>query len=124
MNAEAGYKAALDEFKDRYGDPDVIAQAYVKRALNWQTVKQDNTRALDDFAIFLIECQYAVNNVDNARVLEYSENMNLVKKLLFYLQEKWRTIVYELKDRKQTLKFETHSTRALQAAAWLGRWNS
>ena len=107
LNAEAGYKGALDEFKDRYGDPDVTAQAYVKRALNWQTVEQDNTRALDDFAIFLIECQYAVNNVDSARVLEYSENMNLlIKKLLFYLQEKWRTIVYELKDRKQTLKFE------------------
>ena len=34
LNAEAGYKAAFDEFKDRYGDPDVIAQDYVKRALN------------------------------------------------------------------------------------------
>ena len=107
LNAESGYKAALDEFKDRYGDPDVIAQAYVKRALNWQTVKQDNTRALDDFAIFLTECQYAVYNVDSARVLEYSENMKLlIRKLPFYLQEKWRNIVYELKDRKQTVKFE------------------
>ena len=35
LNAEAGYKAALDEFKDHYGDPDMIAQAYVKTALNW-----------------------------------------------------------------------------------------
>ena len=107
FNAEAGYKAALNEFKDRYGDPDVIAQAYVKSALNWQAIKQDNTRALDDFAIFLTECQYAVYNVDSARVLEYSENMKLlIRKLPFYLQEKWRNIVYELKDKKQTVKFE------------------
>ena len=35
LNAEAGYKAALDEFKDHYGDPDIKAQAYVKTALNW-----------------------------------------------------------------------------------------
>ena len=34
LNAKAGYKAALDEFKDRYGDPDVLAQDYMKRALN------------------------------------------------------------------------------------------
>ena len=89
LNAEAGYTAALDEFKDRYGDPDVIPQAYVKKALNWQTVKQDNTRALDDFAIFLTECQYANNNVDSARVLEYSEKMKLlIRKLPFYLEEK------------------------------------
>lgn len=31
LNAESGYKTALEEFKDRYGDSDVIAQAYVKK---------------------------------------------------------------------------------------------
>ena len=30
----------------------------------------------------------------------------LVRKLPFYLQEKWRNCVYELKNRKQTVKFE------------------
>ena len=43
LNAEAGYKAALDEFKDLYGDPDVIAQAYVKIALNRQTYRLNRT---------------------------------------------------------------------------------
>ena len=57
LNAEAGYKAALDEFKDRYGDPDVIAQAYVKRALNWQTVKQDNTRMISPYFLPSVSMQ-------------------------------------------------------------------
>ncbi|XP_061191629.1 uncharacterized protein LOC133199818 [Saccostrea echinata] len=107
LNAEGGYKAALDEFKDRYGDPDIVAQAYVRKALNWSSIKQDNARGLDDYAIFLTECQHAVNNVTSARALEYPENMKLIiKKLPFYLQEKWRNVVYELKDRREVLKFE------------------
>ncbi|XP_062566787.1 uncharacterized protein LOC134229094 [Saccostrea cucullata] len=107
LNAESGYKAAMDEFKDRYGDPDIVAQAYVKKALNWSSIKQDNARGLDDYAIFLTECQHAVNNVASARALEYPENMKLIiKKLPFYLQEKWRNVVYELKDRRKVVKFE------------------
>ncbi|XP_062610669.1 uncharacterized protein LOC134272455 [Saccostrea cucullata] len=75
LNAEGGYKAVMDEFKDRY--------------------------------VFLTECQHAVNNVASARALEYPENMKLiVKKLPFYLQEKWRNVVYELKDRREVVKFE------------------
>jgi hypothetical protein len=39
--------------------------------------------------------------------LEYSENLkSLVKKLPYYLHEKWRNVVYELKDRKQLVRFQ------------------
>lgn len=33
LNSERGYKAALQEFRDRYGDAVVIAQHYVKETL-------------------------------------------------------------------------------------------
>lgn len=106
LDAERGYKAALEELKDRYGDPDIIAQAYVKKALDWPPVKPDSAKTLDQFAIFLRECQYAVENIDTGRVLEYSENLKLlVKKLPFYLHDKWRSCVYELKEKKQAVKF-------------------
>ncbi|CAG2235127.1 unnamed protein product [Mytilus edulis] len=107
LDAKKGYEAALEEFNDRYGDPDVIAHAYVKRALDWSVIKPDNAKALDDFSIFLRECLYAVENVEAARILEYSENLkHLVKKLPYYLHEKWRNIVYDTKGRKETVKFQ------------------
>lgn len=106
LDAERGYKAAPEELKDRYGDPDIIAQAYVKKALDWPPMKPDNAKTLDQFAIFLCECQYAVENIDTGRVLKYSENLKLlVKKLPFYLHDKWRSCVYELKEKKQAVKF-------------------
>lgn len=107
LDSKIGYEAALNEFKDRYGEPDVIAHSFVQKVLNWPLIKPDNPKALDEFSIFLTECLYAVQNVDEVRVLEYSENLKLlVRKLPFYLQEKWRNIVYETKSRHQTVKFQ------------------
>jgi len=107
LDAKIGYQAALDEFKDRYGDPDVIAHSFVKKALDWPLIKQDNSKELDEYAIFLMECLYAVENIEAVKVLEYSENLKyLVKKLPYYLQEKWRNIVYETKAKHEIVKFK------------------
>ncbi|VDI06661.1 Hypothetical predicted protein [Mytilus galloprovincialis] len=74
--------------------------------MNRPFIKADHPKALDDFAIFLQECMYAVNYVDAAKVLEYSENLKLlIQKLPFYMQEKWRNVVYETKSRKNIVTF-------------------
>lgn len=107
LPAEIGYKAVCEEFNERYGEPDLIAQAYVKKVMEWPLIKADNAKALDEFAIFLRECQYAVENVEAAGVLEYSENLKaIIKKLPYYLHEKWRNMVYEIKAKKGFVKFE------------------
>ena len=106
LDSERGYNAALKEFRDRYGDTDVIAQSYIKKALDWPIIKTDDAKALDSFSIYLKECQFAIENVEAARMLEYSENVKLlVKKLPYYLHEKWRNIVYDLKEKRQIVKF-------------------
>ena len=106
LDSERGYNAALKEFRDRYGDTDVIAQSYIKKALDWPIIKTDDAKALDSFSVYLKECQFAIENVEAARLLEYSENLKLlVKKLPYYLHEKWRNIVYDLKEKGQIVKF-------------------
>ncbi|XP_053389065.1 uncharacterized protein LOC128552083 [Mercenaria mercenaria] len=106
LSAEVGFTATMKEFKDRYGDPDVVANEYVKKALEWSVIKADNPKALDQYSIFLKECLYAVENVEAARVLEYSENIKrIIMKLPYYLHERWRTIVYELKEKNRVVKF-------------------
>ena len=41
-------KTAMRELEERYGDKQMIAHTYVKRALNWPVVRGDG-RALDRF---------------------------------------------------------------------------
>jgi hypothetical protein len=35
--------------KDRYGDTDVIASAFIKKALEWPTIRNTDTKLLDEF---------------------------------------------------------------------------
>jgi hypothetical protein len=106
LSSEIGYKAVLEELENRYGDPTVVAQTYINKALNWPLIKGDDSKSLDKFAIFLRECMFAVEEVGAVQVLEYAENLKcLVMKLPFYLHDKWRNIVYETKAKGRSVKF-------------------
>jgi hypothetical protein len=64
-------------------------------------IRPDSAKSLDDYEIFLQECQLAVE----ALVLEYSEHLkNMVKKMSYHLHERWRSIVYDTKHRCQTVQ--------------------
>jgi len=108
MGGTVAYEAILKEFKARYGDSEVIAAAYIKRALDWPVVKPDDSHGLDDLGIFLMECQYAVQEAGTsaAGVLEYSENIRrIVSKLPFYMHDKWRSDVMRTKEKGQVVTF-------------------
>ncbi|XP_077982843.1 uncharacterized protein LOC144437710 [Glandiceps talaboti] len=107
LNSDIGYSKAMEELKTRYGDPEVVAAAYIKKALNWPAIKSDDAKALDDYAVFLMECQYAVGTVDAGKVLEYADNIRqIVKKLPFWLHDKWRNIVQNNRDQDEAVQFK------------------
>ena len=107
MEAKEGYKTAIKELDERYGDQDVIINAYVNKALKWSTIKADNPKELDKFAVYLKECCNAVKSINALDVLEYSENLKkLVMKLPFSHQEKWRNLVAQTKEKGQRVKFQ------------------
>ncbi|XP_064647035.1 uncharacterized protein LOC135499916 [Lineus longissimus] len=106
LEAKLGYQAVSEEFQERYGDSDVVSQAYVKKALSWPSIRSDNAKGLDEYSIFLRECLYAVENVSGAQVLDYSENLKLlVKKLPVHLHDRWRNIVFDVKGKDQVVRF-------------------
>lgn len=99
LDAEQGYNAAIAELAERYGDGNVIVNAFVKRALNWPTIKPDNAKGLDEFSLYLTECENAVQGTPAMRLLEYPDNLRkIVAKLPAYIQHKWRSMVQDFKD--------------------------
>ncbi|PIK37334.1 hypothetical protein BSL78_25833 [Apostichopus japonicus] len=63
LDAAVGYPAAIKELQRRYGDPEIIANTYVKRVLNWPSIRADDPKALDELAVFLKECEAATRCV-------------------------------------------------------------
>ena len=54
LPAQVSYPAALKEFDKRYGDTDLLANAYVQCTLGWPEIRHHNPSGLDAFAIFLV----------------------------------------------------------------------
>ncbi|XP_063608232.1 uncharacterized protein LOC134782618 [Penaeus indicus] len=89
MNPERGYEAALKELEDCYGNNDVVAQAYIRKALDWPVIKGNDVKALDKFSLFLTRCKYDILSMDSVKILENPDNMRkLVMKLPYRMQEK------------------------------------
>ena len=96
----------MHELEERYGNDHVIATALVKRALDWPIILNDKPKALDNFTIFLAECNNAVNAIEAVRVLECPDNIKkLVSKLPLHLHDKWRNLVQRTRDHHQPIKF-------------------
>lgn len=99
LRADLGYPATIEEFDRRYGDSDIIAHAFMKRALEWPNIRQNDAIGLDSFGILLKECQYAIHQIQAMQVLEYSENMKkLVSKLPLPLHDRWRSLIFNMKE--------------------------
>jgi hypothetical protein len=107
LNSNIAYTTAMNELDERYGNPDVVAHSFVKKALSWRNIKPNDAKGLDEYAIFLVECYNAVQSIESMKILEYSENMKqLVMKLPYYLHDRWRNLVCQVKERGETVVFQ------------------
>ena len=106
LDSTVGYQAALRELEDRYGDNELIASSFIKKALKWPCVKPNDSKSLDELAIFLSECENAVRSIDSMKILEYPDNMRkIVSKLPLYMHDRWRNVVQRAKEDFMQVKF-------------------
>ncbi|XP_074651595.1 uncharacterized protein LOC141906248 [Tubulanus polymorphus] len=107
LDSSVGFPSAMKELEIRYGDKEIIASAYVKKALEWPIVKQDNPKLLDELGMFLMECQNAIIDLKGVKLLEYPDNIKrIVNKLSYGLQERWRNVVCNLKEKGRSVAFD------------------
>ena len=117
LDTTIGYQSALRELEERYGDNEIIATAFINKALKWPQIKPNDAKSMDDLSVFLAECNNAVRSIDSMRILEYPDNLRkLVSKLPFYLHDRWRNEVQRAKEKFTPIKFSDlvciHKTRS------------
>ena len=107
LPASAGYASAIKELERRYGEPEIIANAYVEKVMNWPNIKPEDTKLLDEYSVFLTECLHSVDSVSGLGVLDFSENMKtVVKKLPYHMHDKWRSEVLRLREANVAVLFK------------------
>ncbi|KAJ8045014.1 hypothetical protein HOLleu_07931 [Holothuria leucospilota] len=106
QDAEVGYPATMAELRRRHGDPEVMANSYIKKVMSWPTIRADYSQALDEFAVFLKECEAATRCVGGLGVLEFSENLKrILQKIPYFMHDKWRTVVQRLQKNGTIIGF-------------------
>ena len=101
LDASVGYKALMKELEERYGDNERIANSYIQKAFKWPPIRANinDTKSLDQYAIFISECAHAAHIINSFRVLEHPDNMRRIIWILpFHLHDCWRTQVQRAKD--------------------------
>lgn len=108
MEPSVGYTKAKQMLKEFFGDDFKIAEAYIKEALDWQTIKPEDGTALQSFALFLTGCYNAMTDVNYMEDLDNTSNLRaLANKLPYKLKEAWRKYACDLQDKtKKKVKFK------------------
>lgn len=102
METHAGYVEAKKLLNENHRDPYKVSNAYLKKVTDWPTVKSGDDNSLEKFAIFLTQCLSAVESLSYLLILDNPQSLQcLVKKLPFYLQERWRREVLKIRERNK-----------------------
>jgi hypothetical protein len=104
MDSATGYFTAKKLLDDKYGDPYVISNAYLKKIAEWPNLKIGDDAALDRLATFLEQCLNAMTSLSYLGILDHPHNLQrLIVKLPIPLQDRWRREVVKIRGSRPTL---------------------
>lgn len=108
MPPSTGYAKAKQMLQEYFGDDYKIAEAYLKEAMDWQTIKPEDGAALQSFALFLTGCSNTMADISYMEDLDNAACIKaLASKLPYKLKESWRKHACDLQDKtKKRVKFK------------------
>ncbi|XP_042566272.1 uncharacterized protein LOC122133673 [Clupea harengus] len=102
MSPDRGYQNAKQLLKENFGNEYKISCAYLEKVQSWTQMKSEDSKMLQDYAMFLRSCCNAMEEMDYMQELDTISSMrSIALKLPFKLKEKWRNKAYELQERHQ-----------------------
>ena len=88
MPPSTGYAKAKQMLKQYFGDDYKIAEAYIKEAVDWETIKPEDGAALQSFSLFLTGCSNTMEDVAYMEDLDNAASIRaLANKLPYRLKE-------------------------------------
>jgi hypothetical protein len=104
LDSDTGYSEARKLLDKEYGDLYKISMMYLSKITEWPVIKADDNVGLKKLSLFLVNCYHAMKCMSYLNVLIHPPNMlNIVQKLPFYLQNKWREHASRMRRTSQTI---------------------
>ena len=96
-DSTVAYKRAKGLLISEYGSEHKIYQAYIAKLNNWPAIRAEDSNALHDFLIYLMDCLIFIENSRSINPLDTPQKiMKLVAKLPFRMRDAWRRRAHDL----------------------------
>lgn len=106
MAPQRSYQKAMQLLKENFGHEYKISCAYLEKALSWPLIKSEDSKSLQDYAMFLRSCCNAMEEMSYMEELDTVSTMkSIVLKLPYKLRERWRNKAYELQEQHDRRDF-------------------
>ena len=103
---EAGYGAAKAELVKEFGDPYILARAYLKRIEAWKSIPANDPSSLKVFSAFLKNCRGSMPSLRHLQQLNTDLYLQkIVGKLSVPLQVSWRKALDQLEQSNKDISF-------------------
>ncbi|KAL2092730.1 hypothetical protein ACEWY4_012528 [Coilia grayii] len=101
MAPDRGYQMAMKLLKENFGNEYKISCAYLDKALSLPQIKSEDSKSLQDYAMFLRSCCNAMEEMSYMEELDTVSTMkSIILKLPYKLRERWRNKAYELQEQR------------------------
>ncbi|KAL2086463.1 hypothetical protein ACEWY4_017522 [Coilia grayii] len=101
MAPDRGYQMAMKLLKENFGNEYKISCAFLDKALSWPQIKSEDSKSLQDYAMFLRSCCNAMEEMSYMEELDTVSTMkSIILKLPYKLRERWRNKAYELQEQR------------------------
>ena len=105
--SETGYQTAKKELVNEYGDPYVMARAYLTRIETWKPIPPNDVATLRTFNTFLKRCKGSLPSLRHLQQLNTDLYLQkIVLKLPYGLQACWRKTVNRVEEAGGDVTFE------------------
>lgn len=106
-----GYKQAKTELMNEFGNPHVLARAYIRKVEGWPTIKGNDAAALRSYVVFLKKCRGSMPTLKHLQQLNTDCYLQrLVSKLPSWMQQGWRKAVCNIEEKGDDVTFENFVT--------------
>ena len=101
------YACAKAELKQEFGNPYILARAYISKIEQWPTIKANDGEAMNSLVTFLKKCRGSLPSLRHLQQLNTDLYMQrIIVKLPYAVQASWRKFVCQHEERNEDINFE------------------
>ena len=101
QQTESCYHAARKRLKERYGNPNILSQAFLNKIEEWPVIKPHHPKELQQFSDLLVQIAEIRKSVGGLQILDFpQESKKILAKLPKYFENDWRDEICSWREEK------------------------